>query len=354
MRLFKRDGKWHGEYRSGGKRLRFSTGVSATEPKSAAEPAASEHVRKLLVAGTTPAKSVRAAGMAINLAEVLERTYLNRWSKTASDVQLKYVVRRLEREIGHWLLAEVDYRKLRAYRDGVVGDGNAPATANRRMSVLKVALREAAREGEIVAMPEFPETLAEENVRERYLTAAEEQRVRAFLQERAMRDLYTPESEGDWAFMRGLFDFLLDTGCRLSEALTLTEVTPAGAHLLAGTTKSGRARVVPLTERARYGAEVLLESRRRSVDWVSHRWGLVRRECAIPDVNIHILRHTCASRLLAAGVDLYTVSKWLGHSSVKVTERYAHLQQDALAMAALKMAGASHVEPSPGTSPVHK
>ena len=52
----------------------------------------------------------------------------------------------------------------------------------------------------------------------------------------------------------------------------------------------------------------------------------------------HILRHTCASRLIQRGVSLYTVNKWLGHSSVKVTERYAKLspQNMAQALAALE------------------
>lgn len=41
--------------------------------------------------------------------------------------------------------------------------------------------------------------------------------------------------------------------------------------------------------------------------------------------NIHTLRHTYASHLVQGGVDLYTVSKLLGHSSVSMTQRYAHL-----------------------------
>jgi site-specific recombinase XerD len=45
---------------------------------------------------------------------------------------------------------------------------------------------------------------------------------------------------------------------------------------------------------------------------------------------IHSLRHTCASRLVNAGVDLYVVCKWLGHSSIQITERYAHLNPDKL------------------------
>lgn len=49
---------------------------------------------------------------------------------------------------------------------------------------------------------------------------------------------------------------------------------------------------------------------------------------------IHALRHTCASRLVNAGVDLYVVKEWLGHSSIQMTEKYAHLNPDKLVHAA--------------------
>lgn len=43
------------------------------------------------------------------------------------------------------------------------------------------------------------------------------------------------------------------------------------------------------------------------------------------DCKLHKLRHTYASHLVQAGVDLYRVSKLLGHSSIQMTEIYAHL-----------------------------
>jgi len=43
------------------------------------------------------------------------------------------------------------------------------------------------------------------------------------------------------------------------------------------------------------------------------------------EVTLHTLRHTFASWLVQAGVPLYKVSRWLGHHSITVTERYAHL-----------------------------
>ena len=41
--------------------------------------------------------------------------------------------------------------------------------------------------------------------------------------------------------------------------------------------------------------------------------------------GLHILRHTFASQLVIAGVSIYKVSQWLGHSDVKMTMVYAHL-----------------------------
>jgi Phage integrase family len=61
-----------------------------------------------------------------------------------------------------------------------------------------------------------------------------------------------------------------------------------------------------------------------NADWCGHRWMQVRRALPeIEDCNLHILWHTFACRLLDKGVDLYTLSKLLGHSSLRVTERYA-------------------------------
>jgi hypothetical protein len=138
-----------------------STGVALTEPEKSAERAASERVRRFLIDGGTPTKDARAAVQPVfNLAEVLERTYLTRWKNTKSDIQLKYVVGRLEREIGHWLLSEIDYKRLKGYRDDCVRQGITPATVNRRMSILRVALKEAHKEDGI-PMPAWPETLAE-------------------------------------------------------------------------------------------------------------------------------------------------------------------------------------------------
>jgi site-specific recombinase XerD len=50
------------------------------------------------------------------------------------------------------------------------------------------------------------------------------------------------------------------------------------------------------------------------------------------DVVPHILRHTCASRLVRGGIDLRRVQMWLGHQTLEMTMRYAHLASHDLDM----------------------
>jgi integrase len=109
-------------------------------------------------------------------------------------------------------------------------------------------------------------------------------------------------------------------------------------------TKTLKPRVVPIVPALRPH----LKNMPLAIDYEGVKSGFRRaREAAnMPHVHFHDLRHSCASILIGLGVDLYTVSKILGHGSVSTTQRYAHLQVDQQ-RAALEKLGNLVLVPAP-------
>lgn len=106
------------------------------------------------------------------------------------------------------------------------------------------------------------------------------------------------------------------------------------------TTKYGGMRTLPIVDSVRS----LLEGLPRSSQWVfpsygqrqlnrlylSRRFKHFAREAGLPEeVCFHSTRHTAASWLVMGGASLEAVRRYMGHSSVRVTERYAHLSPEA-------------------------
>lgn len=123
--------------------------------------------------------------------------------------------------------------------------------------------------------------------------------------------------------------FALLTGARRGEILKVRRehIGTDTISLPASHTKTNRARVIPIIPPLRpwlehFPLEITFEG-------VKSGWQRARVAAGMKHVNFHDLRHSCASIMLGLGVDLYTISKVLGHSTVQTTQRYAHLQVDA-------------------------
>ncbi len=101
-------------------------------------------------------------------------------------------------------------------------------------------------------------------------------------------------------------------------------------HRDAFVTKSRKERVVPLNAELRKKLGTMEKGRISAVlvNWLSERFNTLMDALGLKDVTIHTLRHTFASHLAMAGVPIFYIAQWLGHSTTHVTELYAHLCPD--------------------------
>ncbi|HEY3699577.1 MAG TPA: site-specific integrase [Spongiibacteraceae bacterium] len=71
----------------------------------------------------------------------------------------------------------------------------------------------------------------------------------------------------------------------------------------------------------------------KRLDNINTAWRALIQSANINAFRFHDLRHTFASNLVMRGADLYTVKELLGHSSIEMTQRYAHLSPNHKAAA---------------------
>ena len=210
-------------------------------------------------------------------------------------------------------------------------NGLSNATINRHLATLSKLLDHAAYIGVITNKPMI-RYLKEPIGRERTITSDELNRLCAHFQEMG--------SHG----CRQLTLFLLHTGCRLSEAfnLQLEDVRPTSATFR--NTKNGTTRVVPLTAMAQTMIRANIHTGTKPFSYLQpiyrQHWKKAQKSIGLEDdleFVPHMLRHTCATRLVQSGVGLPQVMKWMGHKSINTTMRYAHLQQQDLVDAVGKL-----------------
>ncbi len=170
-----------------------------------------------------------------------------------------------------------------------------------------------------------------DNARERFLSPAEAQRLIA-----ACEGSSNPQ-------LKSIVQLLLLTGSRKTELLTAKweHVSLEQRFWLIPDSKTGKARRVSLSEDAVAVVEGLVEIdgcpwllpnplTLKPYSCIKRAFSTAREEAKLPGLRLHDLRHSAASFMINAGVDLFTVGRILGHADHQSTMRYAHLANDTL------------------------
>lgn len=242
--------------------------------------------------------------------------------KTWKDDEI--IVRKFQRFFGDVPLTTIkteDIEKYKGSRRSLVKE----ATINRELAVLKVIFKKAVAWGYARHNPaKDVRPYKEELIPVRIMAQDERKRLLAACPE----------------FLRPIVVMALKTGMRKGEILNLKWEHVDLAHQIISVThtKSKKLREVPIHPELE---EVLRSLPRRSA-YVFHdrRGGRLKNEgkfridfvasrstAGLGDLTFHALRHNFASELAAKGADLRTIQEYLGHSSLMLLQRYAHVSK---------------------------
>lgn len=248
-------------------------------------------------------------------------------------------------------LETVSSKDVEEFRQKRAVAGFAPQTIQHGINLIRATVKCAKRLGYTVPDISFPSEKIGKG-RTRYLSPEEEVRLLAELDpRRESRGLarFEQRSPKMVAAMQDCYDLaviLLDTGGRYSEIANLTwqQIDLEGRIIRLWRPKVQNESVLFMTDRVL----AILERRgslRRAGAVFTNKKGSVRgysaqsirkafNRAGLHDCTIHCLRHTHATRLIQNGLSLYEVRAVLGHSDIKTTMRYAHLEQTSVTMKA--------------------
>ena len=261
------------------------------------------------------------------------------WNEIRSPERMKYAVQRLMPYFTGRVMERLRRSDVSAYIEKRKADGVGPATINRELDLLSAAINYARKRWEWdIQNPVAGMSCKVPEGRLRWLSRAE-------------ADVLIGEAEKEPKSPH-LADFVrlaLNTGCRKNEMLKLSwdrvDLRANVLRLEGEHTKSGKRRAVPLNEearrallnRARFRAQfcpdspwVFAHKSGERIQFMQNGFQAACGRAGITDFRVHDLRHTCASWLVQGGVPLLEVSKLLGHSTIEMTERYAHLATENL------------------------
>jgi integrase len=212
----------------------------------------------------------------------------------------------------------------------------SPATVNRALAVLKSMFNRAIEWDKATENPcKRVKMLKENNKRLRFLEKEEIGRLLG-----AIDELMLINKHDQYIHLKPIIIVALNTGMRKGEILGLKwrdiDIQRKTIHL--SDTKNGDDRYVPMNDiviktiiavpKNKDSAYIFCNQRGEPYGDIKKSYLSAVKKAGIIDFHFHDLRHTFASQLVMAGVDLNTVRDLLGHKSLEMTLRYSHLSPE--------------------------
>lgn len=244
---------------------------------------------------------------------------------------------------GQLLLSEVSRRHMMQMLAHLQESNKSAATINKVISSVQVVLRHAIDTEYLHTSEALLVKLIKDHAkRERYLSIDETKRVLAVLRNWPIRPVAL------------LIQLLIFTGARSGEAMKANwqdiDFDQATWYVPVENDKAKKGRSIPLNEAAlsvlREAWDLRVPGQQelfRSIQCKSRyksvylTWCKMREKASVNDVRVHDLRHSFASHLIQKKVPIAEISALLGHSSIKTTMRYAHLDQETIRQSACVM-----------------
>lgn len=278
----------------------------------------------------------------ITLGEALERFVQSKAGTPNHRNQVNHA-KQILRHIRPTLpLAALQPSMLEDYKQRRLEAGMSSQTIKHSLNCLTGALKKAKREGYDCPDLAAP-TVKVPNGKLRFLTLDEEKRLLDELDpSRRANSLSAYHKARFQGFMQDNHDLiilLLDTGARYSEIANIhwKQINLESRSISLWRSKVNNESIIFMTDRVH---EILTRrSLSHSGDHVfTNKAGAARgyssvairkafKRAGLHDCTIHTLRHTHASRLIQNGLSVYEIRAVLGHTDIKTTMRYAHLEQ---------------------------
>lgn len=249
--------------------------------------------------------------------------------KNLTKLNYQTLLNNIERFRKGVLITDVDYQFLVSYDKWLRDSGIAHNTRISRLRLLRALLNEAIKRDIIQTNP-FDRFRIQQMVSKK-----------GFLTSEQLHKLEKLQLSGQEAKVRDAFLIGCYTGLRFSDVVTLRNEHIKGDWLSKKMVKTGYVVEIPITELFNGKMVVLLEKYNGNVERISKSLGsnsavnkilrgLLNRIKADPKITFHSSRHTFATHLGQAGVQLTTIQKLLGHQKLQTTQIYSEVDRKTI------------------------